>query len=90
MCTRPTGLLNVGSTDLHGAYSGRITNMVILAHSSAALFAAPIASRMAGSLVLLGSYLFPSSEYHASLREFSRWVLCILRSCALLLLCLLD
>ncbi|CAL8471732.1 g11274 [Coccomyxa elongata] len=55
--------------------SGRVTNMVILAHSSAALFAAPLASRLAGSLVLLGSYLFPSSEYHASLREFSRPVM---------------
>lgn len=47
--------------------------MVILAHSSAALFAAPLASRLAGSLILLGSYLFPSSDYHASLREFSRY-----------------
>ncbi|KAK9918414.1 hypothetical protein WJX75_003983 [Coccomyxa subellipsoidea] len=55
--------------------SGRITNMVILAHSSAALFAAPLASRLAGALILLGSYLFPSSEYHASLREFSRPVM---------------
>ena len=49
-----------------------MTNMVILAHSSAALFAAPLAARLAGSLILLGSYLFPSSDYHASLREFSR------------------
>ncbi|BDA47109.1 hypothetical protein COCOBI_09-5640 [Coccomyxa sp. Obi] len=55
--------------------SGRVTNMVILAHSSAALFAAPLASRLAGSLILLGSYLFPSADYHASLREFSRPVM---------------
>ena len=46
--------------------------MFILAHSSAALFAVPLAARKAGALILMGSYMFPSAEYHASLTEWSR------------------
>ena len=51
---------------------GRCNNMFILAHSSAALFAVPLAARIAGALILLGSYFFPSDAYHASLTEWSR------------------
>jgi hypothetical protein len=46
--------------------------MFIMAHSSAALFAVPLAARIAGALILLGSYFFPSDAYHASLTEWSR------------------
>ena len=46
--------------------------MFVLAHSSAALFAVPLAARIAGALILLGSYFFPSDAYHASLTEWSR------------------
>ena len=46
--------------------------MLIMAHSSAALFGAPLAARRAGALILLGSYFFPSPDYHASLYEWSR------------------
>ena len=51
---------------------GRCNNMFVLAHSSAALFAVPLAARIAGALILLGSYFFPSDAYHASLTEWSR------------------
>ena len=44
-----------------------------MAHSSAALFGAPLAAARAGALVFLGSYFFPSPDYHASLYEWSRW-----------------
>ena len=47
--------------------------MVVMAHSSAALFGAPLAARRAGALILLGSYFFPSQDYHASLYEWSRF-----------------
>ena len=52
--------------------AGRCSNLVILAHSSAALFGAPLAAAKAGALVFLGSYFFPSPDYHASLYEWSR------------------
>ena len=46
--------------------------MIVMAHSSAALFGAPLAAKQAGALILLGSYFFPSQDYHASLYEWSR------------------
>ena len=46
--------------------------MVVVTHSSAALFGAPLAAQRAGALILLGSYFFPSQDYHASLYEWSR------------------
>lgn len=46
--------------------------MIVLAHSSAALFGAPLAAQRAGALILLGSYFFPSQDYQASLYEWSR------------------
>lgn len=46
--------------------------MLVMAHSSAALFGGPLAARRAGALILLGSYFFPSPDYHASLYEWSR------------------
>ena len=49
--------------------------MFIMAHSSAALFAVPLAARKAGALILLGSYMFPSADYHANLAEWSRPVM---------------
>ena len=48
--------------------------MIVMAHSSAALFGAPLAAQRAGALILLGSYFFPSQDYHASLYEWSRSV----------------
>ena len=45
---------------------------MVMAHSSAALFGAPLAAAKAGALVFLGSYFFPSTDYHASLYEWSR------------------
>ena len=45
---------------------------MVMAHSSAALFGAPLAAAKAGALVFLGSYFFPSPDYHASLYEWSR------------------
>ena len=57
--------------------------MIVMAHSSAALFGAPLAAQRAGALILLGSYFFPSQDYHASLYEWSRSCfsscLCLLR-----------
>ncbi|KAK9840597.1 hypothetical protein WJX81_003517 [Elliptochloris bilobata] len=55
--------------------SGRCDNLVLLSHSSATLFAAPLAARRAGALALLGSYIFPSAQAYASLSEWSRPVL---------------
>ena len=60
------GLITTCST------AGRCNNLFILAHSSAALFAVPLAARRAGALILLGSYMFPSADYHASLTEWNR------------------
>jgi hypothetical protein len=51
---------------------GRCDNLALLSHSSATLFAAPLAARRAGALALLGSYLFPSAQAFASLGEWSR------------------
>lgn len=74
------------------SHSGRCANMVVMAHSSAALFGAPLTARKAGALILLGCYFFPSPDYHASLHEWSRcsiplsllpysprWMDCVLR-----------
>ncbi|CAK0785220.1 hypothetical protein CVIRNUC_008426 [Coccomyxa viridis] len=55
--------------------SGRCSNLVVMAHSSASLFGAPLAAAKAGALVFLGSYFFPSPDYHASLYEWSRPVM---------------
>ena len=52
--------------------AGRCSNLVVMAHSSAALFGAPLAAAKAGALIFLGSYFFPSPDYHASLYEWSR------------------
>ena len=52
--------------------TGRCNNLVLLSHSSATLFAAPLAAKRAGKLALLGSYIFPSAQAFASLSEWSR------------------
>ena len=74
LCSAIRGLGSHASCCVSGppACAGRCSNLVVMAHSSAALFAAPLAAAKAGALVFLGSYFFPSPDYHASLYEWSR------------------
>ncbi|KAK9792040.1 hypothetical protein WJX73_001274 [Symbiochloris irregularis] len=55
--------------------TGRWENMFIVSHSSATQFAATLAFKQAGGLILLGSYLFPLVTSWGSLYEWSRPVL---------------